>query len=123
MTNEIMALAKEFQAASKQTARALFDSFKESGEEYAKEWAAAAKITAGRHGKHYHKSITSEPKISRSITVDVGPQTNRLQGSMGKGFEFGDSKSPAHLDGANLLVAATERTERRADSVIGHLLP
>lgn len=59
-----------------------------------------ARSSAGRHGKHYHRSITYE--VNRSlfggagISAEYGPEVGRLQGGMS--FEFGSRNQPPHLD-------------------------
>ncbi|MFI6813768.1 hypothetical protein ACIBG7_15210 [Nonomuraea sp. NPDC050328] len=77
-------------------------------EEYAKkvekEWRANARKTAGRHGRHYPNSITSEQLYSTSGPEwEIGPDRAKKQGSMGRGFEYGSVKQPPHLDGARAV--------------------
>lgn len=68
----------------------------------ADEARALATRTAGSHGKHYPKSITSEMNRGRglfgnSISGEYGPDVNKLQGGM-TGFETGSRNQPPHLD-------------------------
>lgn len=60
-----------------------------------------AERTAGRHGLHYPKSITSELHRGRglfgnSISGEYGPDSSRPQGGMS--FETGSRNQPPHLD-------------------------
>lgn len=58
-----------------------------------------ARRTAGRHGKHYPKSITSEMRTSLfggTYSAEYGPDASRPQGRMS--FEFGSRNQPPHLD-------------------------
>jgi len=74
------------------------------------DWKTNARATAGKHGKLYPSSITSEDVLSfGAITYDIGPDSSRKQGGMGRGFEYGSVNQPPHLDGMH----ATEATEPR----------
>jgi len=60
-----------------------------------------ARRTAGRHGKHYPRSITSEMNaglglFGNTISGEYGPDTARPQGGMS--FEFGSRNQAPHLD-------------------------
>jgi hypothetical protein len=57
------------------------------------------------------------------VSIDVGPNAAKKQGSMGRGFEFGSENQPPHLDGLRALDGAQQRVERMVDATIGHLLP
>lgn len=94
----------------------------ELGSAFANEWAANARETSGQHGKHYPNSIDSELAFDiGGISVDVGPNSAKPQGSMGRGFEFGSVNQPPHLDGVRALDGMQVRAERMVDSAIGHL--
>jgi hypothetical protein len=121
--DEVFALAHDFEKASAEVARALYDTFKEEGETTAKDWADIARGTAGEHGKWYPDSITSETRVSLGIAVEMGPESGRKQGGMGEGFEFGSRNQPPHLDGLKATTAAEPRLEKAADATIGFLLP
>jgi hypothetical protein len=80
--------------------------------------------TSGTHGKHYPKSIDSELVFNATgVSVDVGPNSAKKQGSMGAGFEFGSKNQPPHLDGLRALDGVQQRAERVIDATIGHLFP
>lgn len=59
-----------------------------------------AKRTAGAHGKHYHKAITSEMLgaglFGNTISGEYGPDVNKPQGGMS--FERGSRNQPPHND-------------------------
>lgn len=51
----------------------------------------------GRYLKHYGRSISSETeRTAGSVTMIVGPETEKLQGGMGPGVEFGSVNTPPH---------------------------
>jgi hypothetical protein len=103
--DEFFTLAKELGRAPRKVAVALYDVYKEQGEQFAKDWAANARETSGTHGKWYPDSIDSETHIALGIEVETGPNSSKKQGGMGRGFEFGGQNQPAHLDGARALPA------------------
>lgn len=73
---------------------------KHSSEELRDTWRDTARVTAGRHGKLYPRSITYETRMSAgSILGEVGPDSSKPQGGMGRGFEYGSVHQPPHLDG------------------------
>lgn len=62
---------------------------------------ANAKRTAGEHGKHYPRSITSEMGsglglFGNTISGEYGPDASKPQGGMS--FEYGSRNQPPHLD-------------------------
>lgn len=120
---EVLGLATRFEEASVEIAKALYDTYVQEGEAFAEDWAANARETSGDHGKHYPDSIDSEPRLAFGITVEIGPNSAKPQGVMGRGFEFGSENQPPHLDGLRALPAAAARLERAADATIGFLLP
>lgn len=120
---EIYALGEDFGKASAKVVPALFDTYQQEAKSFESDWRSNATATSGRHGKHYPKSITSEMKVGLSIVAEIGPESGRPQGSMGRGFEFGSVNQPPHLDGARAMAPAQIRLERAADATIGLLLP
>lgn len=96
----------------------------DAGDAFANEWRSNATATSGEHGKHYPESISAELAFSvTSVAVDVGPESARKQGGMGRGFEFGSVNQPPHLDGLRALDGMQARLDRMLDSAIGHLFP
>lgn len=82
----------------------------EHGNQLRDEWKSNARETSGKHGKLYPSSITSEDVAGFAVaTMDIGPESKRKQGGMGRGFEYGSVNQPPHLDGMH----ATEATEPR----------
>lgn len=87
-------------------------------------WRANARATSGTHGKHYPNSITSEVQVTGFlVSGEVGPDTSRPQGSMGRGFEFGSRNQPPHLDGAKAVDAAEGAIEAALGNAVGKVLP
>ena len=121
--DEVFALSHDFADASREVARALYDTFKEEGEAFAEDWADNARETSGEHGKHYPDSITSESRVALGILVETGPESSRKQGGMGPGFELGSINQPPHFDGLRAMGPAEIRLARAADATIAFLLP
>lgn len=55
---------------------------------------ALARESAGAHGKHYHRAITSEG--TGPLQAEFGPDSSRPQGGMS--FERGSRNQPPHND-------------------------
>ena len=121
--SEIRELARDLSTVPARMIGPVYETYKQAGEAFADQWRRNARETSGEHGKWYPDSITSETRVSGDIVVDTGPQTNRRQGVMGPGFEFGSLNQDPHLDGARAMSAMEERLERMVDATIGHLLP
>lgn len=122
--SEIYRLAGDLTAVTAKMVPALRATMEQAGEAFADDWRANAVVTSGVHGKHYPNSIDSELVFNLSgVSVDVGPNAAKKQGSMGRGFEFGSQNQPPHLDGLRALDGATVRAERMVGATIGHLLP
>ncbi len=85
-------------------------------------WRNNAIVTSGVHGKHYPNSIDSELTFGvTAITVEVGPNAAKPQGSMGRGFEYGSQNQPPHLDGARALADNEGPIERAFDQAMNSL--
>lgn len=56
---------------------------------------AFAKVSAGKHGKHYHKAFTAEVGDD-PFTWVYGPDDSKPQGDMS--FEYGSRNQKPHLD-------------------------
>ena len=122
--SEIYALAGDLSEVGGKAVPALREVMSQAGEAFADEWRANARETSGSHGIHYPDSIDSDLVFDlRGISVDVGPNADKKQGSMGRGFEFGSQNQPPHLDGLRALDGMQMRTERAVDAAIGHLFP
>ena len=122
--SEIYQLAGDMGQVGARAIPALRTTMAAAGEAFAREWSANARETSGQHGVHYPNSIDSELVFNLSgVSVDVGPDAAKKQGSMGRGFEFGSVNQPPHLDGLRALDGFQQRAERMVDATIGHLLP
>lgn len=120
--SEIFALAADLSEVGAKAVPAMRGVMADAGDALAKEWAANARVTSGAHGKHYPDSIDSELAFGiGAISVDVGPNSAKPQGGMGKGFEFGSRNQPPHLDGLRALDGMQGRLDRMVDSAMGHL--
>lgn len=121
--SEIRALAHDVSAVSAKMVAPMREVFDQAGEAVADEWRDIATVSSGVHGKWYPKSIDHELKFSTNIVVEIGPNTAKKQGSMGRGFEFGSINQSPHLDGVKAMDKMEPRVERIIDATIGHLLP
>lgn len=122
--SEVFRLANDMSQVGAKAVPALRTTMAAAGVAFATEWASNARATSGEHGKHYPASIDSELAFDLGgVSVDVGPNSGKPQGSMGRGFEFGSVNQPPHLDGLRAMDSMGERAEKMVDAAIGHLLP
>ena len=122
--DEFERLSRDFLTGGAKVGAAVFDAFKAGGEAFAEDWRHNAEQTSGEHGKHYPASIDSETRLAGlGVLVDTGPNPNRKQGRMGRGFEFGSENQPPHLDGLHALPLAERRLDKLADAAIAFVLP
>ena len=122
--SEVFALADDFADTARRIVPEVRDVMHEGMKEVKASWQANARETSGAHGKHYPSSITYESRVLASaIVAEVGPDSSKLQGSMGPGFEFGSRNQPPHLDGSRAVDELGPAVERRIDTAVGFLLP
>jgi hypothetical protein len=120
--SEVYRMAADLSQVGARSVPAVRGVMAEVGGAFAREWAANARETSGEHGKHYPDSIDSELVFDiTGISVDVGPNRDKKQGAMGRGFEFGSQNQPPHLDGLRALDGMQKRAERSIDSAVGFL--
>ena len=124
MPHNINVLAAELGRASSGLAREMFNVYDQAGEAFAEDWANNARATSGAHGVHYPDSIDHERKFGGlGVAVEVGPNSGKKQGGMGRGFELGSQNQPPHLDGTRAVPAAEARLAKMADVAIVALMP
>lgn len=117
--SEIYSLGTDLTRVSARMVPALRSAMSEAGSAFANTWSENARATSGVHGKWYPDSIDSELVFNGGgVSVDVGPNAAKKQGSMGKGFEFGSVNQPPHLDGLRAMDTIAPVIEALVDSVI-----
>lgn len=95
--SELVKLAEEFGQAAIEVDRAAYRETKAAAKTLERKWRDNARESAGRHGVHYPKAITSEQMPARGEAWwQVGPESDRPQGDMS--FEFGSRNQPPHWD-------------------------
>ena len=78
-----------------------------------RDWRSNARSTAGKHGKHYPRSVSFDiaaygPDIWMAI---IGPDKGGPQGALGNLLEYGSVKNPPHRDGGRALDVEEPRFE------------
>lgn len=121
--DEIRRLAADLSAAGPKMVAPMRKVWGEFGERGAQEWAKNARATSGTHGKWYPDSIDSELTFSANLSVEIGPNSAKKQGSMGRGFEFGSVNQPPHLDGVKAMDKMTPLFEVAARAALDGLIP
>lgn len=107
---ELQALAVDLGKLATSQLTPVRDAFEAGALDLKNKWRENATQTAGKHGRRYPASISYDEVGLTSIAFEVGPETNRPQGGMGPGFEYGSKNQPPHLDG-----------QRAADEIVPHL--
>lgn len=122
--DEFMTLAADLGKASVEVTTALRAVVQEGISDVKDAWRENATATSGVHGKHYPNSITYETRVlAGTIIGEVGPDSSKPQGSMGRGFEFGSRNQPPHLDGLRAVDSIAPAMEKRFNTALGFLLP
>jgi hypothetical protein len=120
--SEVYKLAGDLSRIGARTVPALRGVMAAGGTALENDWRDNARATSGDHGKYYPDSIDSELVFDLGgVSVDVGPNSAKKQGGMGKGFEFGSENQPPHLDGVRALSGIEPRAEAMIDAAVGHL--
>ena len=108
-------LAAAFELAPQDMDVSLVPVVDKSAQRLQRDWRAMARKSAGRHGKHYPSSITADLyRQEGSVYADIGPDSAKPQGGMGRGFEYGSVHTAPHPDGA---VAFEQNVPRFVDAV------
>lgn len=117
--SEIYELAGDLAGVGTKMIPALRAGMQGAGDAFAEAWRANANATSGAHGVHYPDSIDAELVLDfGGVSVDVGPQSGKPQGGMGKGFEFGSQNQPPHLDGVKAMATIEPHVERIIDAAV-----
>ena len=117
-------LAADFVAAAAGLRVAMQDVFHDTADEVKKGWQDNIRAVAPRHLPHAPKSITFDTTITgSSVTAEVGPVEGRPQAGLVLGDELGSRNQHPHLSGQKAAEPAAALLARRADAVIGHILP
>lgn len=117
-------LAAEFAKAAAEVPGALREVFQDTADEAKHGWQDNIRAVAPRHLPHAPKAITFETHLTgSSVTAEVGPEEGRKQANLVLGDELGSRNQAPHLSGQRAAVPAGAKLDRRADAVIGHILP
>lgn len=121
--SELLRLVEYFDGAEKDVARKTYPVVEQHAKELRDQWKENAVATARRHGKHYPDAITAEQvPVADEIAWEVGPETRRKQGSMGRGFEYGSSNQPPHWDGTRASIDQEPKFMKALDDIVRDLL-
>lgn len=123
--DEVFNLADDFAKSAAQIVDEVRDVFDEAGEAVAKEWADGVRASAPKHLPHLPDAITHETKFGLlgGVSVEVGPESGKKQGRLGRGEELGSRNQPAHLNGLTAMLAEEAELEKQADEAVWRMLP
>ncbi|MEV4020170.1 hypothetical protein AB0J35_57810 [Nonomuraea angiospora] len=122
--SELLAISEWVEDGAHRAAEGAYPLVKKHALALRDRWRDNAKATAGRHGKHYPRSITADQVHDEpdAAVWEVGPDRKYKQGSMGAGFEYGGPHQPPHLDGARATVATEAEFNAAVDEFARTLL-
>jgi hypothetical protein len=116
-------IEQAFREAPAEMADGLLHAVDDSAAKLQADWRAGARRSSGRHGKHYPASITHDVTIQDgAVTSDIGPDNAKLQGRMGRGFEYGSVHQPPHMDGATAFARNAEPFADKVQAAIDHVV-
>jgi hypothetical protein len=116
--SDLLKLAADLEVEPKRVARDTYPVVKRLAKELEEQWRSNATSTARRHGKHYPKAITAEQlPMGDGPWWEVGPESAKRQGGMGRGFEFGSVNQPPHWDGTRAAVGIEPKLYAAIDAV------
>lgn len=122
--DEVFDLADDFMKSAGQIVAELHDAFDEAGEHVEKAWQDGVRASAPKHLPHLPDAITHETKHTLGgVAVEIGPESSKKQGRLGRGEELGSRNQPAHLNGLNAMEAEEAKLEKAADDAAWRLLP
>lgn len=122
--SEFYELARKMEDAAAETIPAVRPAIQQGADLTKRAWQENARATSGAHGKHYPNSITYDTRVlAGSVVGEVGPDSSRPQGGMGRGFEFGSVNQPPHLDGLKAIEGTTGKVESLLDEAVGRIIP
>lgn len=102
--SDLLGFADELGQAAIEIDRKAYEVTKTAAKTLERKWRSNARSSAGAHGKHYPRAITSEqmPAMNEAWW-QVGPESHLPQGGMGEGFEYGSKNQPPHHDMTSVM--------------------
>lgn len=124
--SEVFALANSLAGVGAKSVPAARAGMALAGEAVAKSWRNAVLSASDGDSTipHYPDAIDSELVFDiRGVSVDIGPNKAKKQGSLGHLIEFGTETSPPHLHGLAAVTSNEALAERVLDQAIHPLFP
>lgn len=118
-TSELDALAADLVASGQSIGQRVRPVVQRGALNVKNDWRERATRSAGAHGRLYPLSIGYESREDPTgAFAEIGPDSGRPQGRMGRGFEYGSINQPAHMD----FLAAAEAESPRFAKALADLL-
>lgn len=120
--SEFYELATDMSQVSAKSIPALRVGMEAAGEAFVTAWRNDATQIHDGTSRHYPDSIDSELVFDLGgVSVDVGPNTAKKQGFLGRILEFGGERSPAYLTGLHALDRVEPAVERAVSNALDPL--
>jgi hypothetical protein len=120
--SELQPLVFAFEKAEHDLVQGTYKVVEEQAGKLRDDWKANARLTARRHGRRNPNAITAEQIPAGDVEWEVGPESARPQGGMGRGFEFGGPYQPPHWDGARASVKREPAFTKALEDLMGDVL-
>ena len=117
------ALAEQLDQAGDRVAKDLYPVVKKAAQNIKTVWRRKAKRTGAAHGKLYWLAIDYDiARLGDRIDAVIGPQSEKPQGGMGRGFEYGSIHTAPHPDGEAAVEAEAPKFRAQAEAAVHRAL-
>lgn len=121
---EVFALGMELEAASRQVLDAVHGPMQDASRDVRDQWRAGVREKAPKHLPHLPAAITFETKVSGgNVVADIGPESGKTQGRLGRGEELGSRNQPPHLSGLTAFTSVQDELARSAADAVERIIP
>ncbi|GAA2566214.1 hypothetical protein GCM10010435_44240 [Winogradskya consettensis] len=113
------AMAHDLDQAGDRVADELYPVAKKAAQNIKTGWRKRAKRSAGKHGKLYYLAIDYDiARLGDRIDAEIGPQSAKPQGGMGRGFEYGSVHTAPKPDGQAAVEAEAPKFFAQVEAAI-----
>lgn len=122
--DEVMRLGDDLKRSAGEVVGAVRDAMDEAGRNVRDGWREGVRAKAPRHLPHLPAAITHQTRYTfGGVAVEIGPESGKKQGRLGRGEELGSVNQPPHLSGLTAHTAEEPRLERDVADRLGRIIP
>lgn len=121
---EVFALGADLEDAAREVLEAVRKPMQDASRDVRDQWRQGVRAKAPAHLPHLPAAITYETKVSGgSVVVDIGPESGKTQGRLGRGEELGSRNQPPHLSGLTAFTSAQDKLTRAVTDAVEKVIP